>query len=146
MKTNTRIAFAALLSAAGAVLTAFAAEFNGGPTEAPVDPAAPAEPPATTKKPRKNSATTAPAETAPETAAEPEPEEKKEEPAPTVDNPKYEEHRKLIAPLVQGEESTAELRAQVKEIVKKYSPDGGLKVMPVKHHAAFEKDIAALSY
>lgn len=141
MKPNTKIAFAALLSAAGAVLTAFAAEFNGGPTEAPVDPAAPAEPPKE-KKSRKNSATTAPAET----AAEPEPEEKKEEPAPTVDNPKYEEHRKLIAPLVQGEESTAELRAQVKEIVKKYSPDGGLKVMPVKHHAAFEKDIAALSY
>lgn len=146
MKPNTRIAIAGLLSAAGHVLNAFASEL--GDEEVPTSPGTP-------KKTRGKAAAAAepekPVETPAETAVEPEPEKPTETPAPTVPagditNPKYQEHRALINPLVTGDQSTAELRAEVKKIVEKYSPNGGLKVMAEKHHAAFEKDIAALSY
>lgn len=148
MKNSTRIAIAGLLSAAGSVLTAFASEFSG---EAPAssESAAAPEAPKTTK-PKKEKTTPAPAQ--PETPAEqdtPVTPAAEKLAAPEVTNPKYEEHRALIAPLVQGEDSTAELRQQVKDLIKKYDPDNtphSLKTMPTKNHAAFEKDIAALGY
>lgn len=146
MKNTTKVAIVGLLSAAGSLLNAFALEFAGDALEA-ANPETPAP-----KRGKK--ATTAvvetPAEPTPEpTAAEPaQPAETPATPAPAGDitNPKYQEHRALINPLVTGDQSTAELRAEVKKIVEKYSPNGGLKVMAEKHHAAFEKDIAALSY
>lgn len=149
MKPNTRIAIAGLLSAAGSLLNAFAAEFGEGVSET----STPAEPPKT-RKPRGAAAekpVDPPAETTTTEAAAAEPEKPAETPAATapagdITNPKYEEHRALIMPLVKGDQSTAELRAEVKKIVEKYSPHGGLKVMADKNHAAFEKDIAALSY
>lgn len=125
MKQTTKIAVAGLLSAAGAVLSAFAAEFNGGEAEPAAETPAPKK---TTKK------TPTPAAATEEKPAETE--EKKEE---TVGKT-YEELRALIEPLVkagQGED--------VKKIIAKYS-EAGLKGMESKNHAAFEKDIAALSY
>lgn len=143
MKPNTRIAIAHLLAAGGSLLNAFATEFGG--EDAPATPEAP-------KRGKKAAAAVVetPAEPAAEAAAVA-PDKPVETPAPTVPagditNPKYQEHRALINPLVTGDQSTAELRAEVKKIVEKYSPNGGLKVMAEKHHAAFEKDIAALSY
>lgn len=130
MKTTTKIAIASLLSAAGAVLNAFASEYGGGETpEAAATPEGPK-----TRKPRTPAA--APA------AAEPEDVQatlqrnaEAEETGKT-----YDELRALIAPIVkdgQGEE--------VKKVIAKYS-ETGLKGMEAKHHAAFEKDIQALSY
>jgi hypothetical protein len=132
MKPSTKIAIASLLSAAGAVLSALAAEYSGDIPETP-EPETPAP-----KKPRGGKAVagaagpTEPA-TATETVAEP-------AAAAEGEGKSYEELRALIAPLVkdgQGEE--------VKKIIAKYS-DSGLKGMEAKHQAAFEKDIAALSY
>lgn len=145
MKPTTRIAIAGLLSAAGHVLNAFASEL--GDEEVPTSPGTP-------KKTRGKAAAAAEPEKPVETPAEPAAEAAAvapETPAATVPagditNPKYQEHRALINPLVTGDQSTAELRAEVKKIVEKYSPNGGLKVMAEKHHAPFEKDIAALSY
>lgn len=134
MNKNTKIALAGLLSAAGSLLNAFAAEFGEGVSET----STPAEPPKT-RKPR-GAAAEKPAETAPpaettttETAAV-------EEPATTGEGKTYEELRALIEPLVkagQGED--------VKKVIAKYSQTG-LKGMEAKHHSAFEKDIAALAY
>jgi hypothetical protein len=132
MKSNTRIAIAGLLSAAGAVLNAFAAEFNG--TEP--DSAAPAETP---KKTRGKAAAAPVAETPAEPAAPAEPTAPAEE---TTEGKSYEDLKALIAPLVKegkGEE--------VKKVIKKYAGEGGsLKTLEAKHHASFEKDIAALAY
>lgn len=153
MKTTTRIAIASLLSAAGSLLNAFASEFGEGVSE--TSTAATPEAPKRGRKPAAATVVeTVPTETGLTAQAEPAavaPEKPTETPATTVPagditNPKYQEHRALINPLVTGDQSTAELRAEVKKIVEKYSPNGGLKVMAEKHHAAFEKDIAALSY
>lgn len=125
MKPSTKAAIAGLLSAAGAALSALATEF-GEPTET-TEPVTPR-----TRKPRGNSASAPPAEPEPE----PQPEPEAEKPAGKT----YEELRALIEPLVKegrGEE--------VKKVISKYSA-GGLKTMEAKHHVAFEKDIAALSY
>lgn len=135
MKSNTKIAIAALLSAAGSLLNAFAVEFgnsaSAGATEAATAPETPSP-----KKGKKASASTV--ETPPEPAAEP----PVEEPATTGEGKTYEELRALIAQPVkdgQGEE--------VKKIIKKYAGEGGsLKTLDAKHHAAFEKDIQALTY
>lgn len=139
MKPNTRIAIAHLLAAGGSLLNAFATEFGG--EDAPATPEAP-------KRGKKAAAAVAetPAEPTPDPAAVAPETPAATVPAGDITNPKYQEHRALINPLVTGDQSTAELRAEVKKIVEKYSPNGGLKVMAEKHHAAFEKDIAALSY
>jgi hypothetical protein len=131
MKNTTKVAIAGLLSAAGAVLNAFATEFGG--SEAQPEAEAP-------KGKRGKTAAAAPtvetpATAAPETTAEP-------EAAAEGEGKTYDELRALIAPVVKdghGEE--------VKKIIKKYAGEGGsLKTLEAKHHAAFEKDIAALSY
>lgn len=137
MKQTTKIAIAGLLSAAGAVFTAFAAEFTGATPETP-DPETPAPKKAAKEK---KPAPAAPAEPHAGAAAS---EAQAEQPEPTSEGKTYEELRALIAPLVkdgQGEE--------VKKVIAKYDPDSNppsLKTMPAKNHAAFEKDIAALSY
>lgn len=128
MKPNTRIAIAALLSAAGAALTAFASEFGGDEKpDATPEPPAPAKAP---KKAKKEEPAPAPAETPgePETGGE------------ATGGKTYEELRALIKPLVEGGQG-----AEVKAVIAKYSATG-LKDMEAKHHAAFEKDIAALGY
>lgn len=146
MKPSTRIAIAGLLSAAGALLTSFASEFGDPSEPAPVTPE-----PTTKPKKEKKAAAAAPADPTPETPetpAEPEP-EKPAAPTPPADgisNPHYAKHRAMIEPYTTAEDATAETRSQVKEIIKKYSPNGGLKVMDAKHAAAFEKDMAALAY
>jgi hypothetical protein len=130
MKNTTKVAIGGLLSAAGAVLNAFAAEFGGGEVQPE------AEAPKRGKKTTPAPVVETPVNPAPaETAAEPE--------TPAEGEGKtYDELRALIAPVVkdgQGEE--------VKKIIKKYAGEGGsLKTLEAKHHAAFEKDIAALSY
>jgi hypothetical protein len=133
MKNTTKVAIAGLLSAAGAVLNALAAEYSGGE----------AQPEAEAPKVKRGKATAAAAttpaaetaETATDVAAEP-------EAAAEGEGKTYDELRALIAPVVkdgQGQE--------VKKIIKKYAGEGGsLKTLEAKHHAAFEKDIAALSY
>jgi hypothetical protein len=131
MKNTTKVAIAGLLSAAGAVLNAFAAEYSGSDVSHPE-----AEPPKRGKKTTPPPVVETPATPAPtEAAAEP-------EAAADGEGKTYDELRALIAPVVkdgQGEE--------VKKIIKKYAGEGGsLKTLEAKHHAAFEKDIAALSY
>lgn len=129
MKSSTRTAIAGLLNAAGAALSALATEF-GESTETP-EPA-----PTRTRKPRGGNSTTPPPTPEPEAETPaPDPEPEAEKPGKT-----YEELRALIEPFVKegrGEE--------VKKVISKYSA-GGLKTMEAKHHAAFEKDLAALSY
>jgi hypothetical protein len=131
MKNTTKVAIAGLLSAAGAVLNAFAAEYSGGEAQ----PEAEAPKRGTRKAAAAAPAVETPATPAPEPAAEP-------EAAAEGEGKTYDELRALIAPVVkdgQGEE--------VKKIIKKYAGEGGsLKTLEAKHHAAFEKDIAALSY
>ncbi len=150
MKPTTRIAIAGLLSAAGSVLTAFAAEFSGATPQETSDtpePSSPAEAP-TTPKPKKPKA---PVREVVETPAEPV-EEKPADPAPaapaapagTVTNPDYDRMKKLIEPIVTGD--SEELKKQLKAIILKYSPNGGLKTMEAKNHAAFERDLDGLSY
>lgn len=128
MKPSTRQAIANLLSA-------LAIEFGAStpePTAAQPEAAATPEP-AKTKKTK--AAAAAPAEPAtPETPAEPAAE------ATTQEGKSYDDLRAIIEPFVKegrGEE--------VKKIIAKYSA-GGLKTMEAKHHASFEKDIAALGY
>lgn len=133
MKNTTKIALAGLLSAAGSLLNALAAEYSGGPSETSDSPSAPAEAP---KKTRGKAAPTAekPVEPAAETPAEP-----AEEPA--AEGKTYEELRALIEPLVKGGQGE-----DVKKVISKYGAN--LKEVSTKPqtHAAFEKDLAALSY
>lgn len=133
MKPNTKIAIAGLLSAASAVLAAFAAEFNGEPAEATTNtPEAPK-----TRKPR--AAKTEEPAAAEAAAAEPEP--ATEKPAETSPEGKtYKDMQDLIRPLVT---QSAEMGAEVKKIIAKYS-ETGLKGMDPKDYPAFEKDIAVL--
>jgi len=146
MKLSTRIAIAGLLSSAGAVLTALAAEFNTGgaaPDSSPAEPATPADAPA--PKPKKTKAVPV-VETPAEPAAEPEKtEEKPAEPeTPVTGGKSYEELKALIEPLVKGGQG-----AEVKKLIAKYDPESSpssIKTMPAKNHAAFEKDIEALGY
>ncbi len=142
MKSTTRIAIAALLHSAGQVLTALAADFSG---EAPSEAATPEQP--AEEKPKRGR------KPAPPAAAEPAPVETPAEPAPATPEPaasaanalpseeEYQKLRALIDPLVKAGQG-----ADVKKTIAKYSPEGGLRTMDPKHHAAFEKDIAALSY
>jgi hypothetical protein len=132
MKNTTKVAIAGLLSAAGAVLNALAAEYSGGE----VQPEAEA--------PKRGTRKAAAAAPDPEKPITPAPAETVAEPEALAEGggKTYDELRALIAPVVkdgQGEE--------VKKIIKKYAGEGGsLKTLEAKHHAAFEKDIAALSY
>jgi hypothetical protein len=140
MKNTTKVAIAGLLSAAGAVLNAFATEFG---SEAQPETAPAETPKRGTRKTGTAAALSAPFGNA-ETPATPAPAEAAAEPeaAAEGEGKTYDELRALIAPVVkdgQGEE--------VKKIIKKYAGEGGLlKTLEAKHHAAFEKDIAALSY
>lgn len=125
MQKTTKHAIAGLLSAAGAVLTALAAELGVETTETTTTPETP-------KRRGRPPTTPAPAETAPPAATEPEP--------AANTGKSYEELRAMIEPFVKegrGEE--------VKKIIAKYS-SGGLKTMEAKHHADFEKDLAGLNY
>jgi outer membrane biosynthesis protein TonB len=156
MKPTTRIAIAGLLSSAGAVLTALAAEFGGAlpPEGAPSEPTT-AEPPAPAKPKKQKAAPVVeekPAEPAAETEKPAEPaaetektEEKPAEPeAPVTGGKTYEELKALIEPLVKGGQG-----AEVKKLIAKYDPESSpssIKTMPAKNHAAFEKDIEALGY
>lgn len=139
MNNTTKLSIAALLSAAGAVLNAFAGELAGEEitqtikqTDTPVDP--PTKP---KKAPKAEKPAEKPADPAPtETAAE--------ELAATEGGKTYDELKEIIRPLVESGEGL-----QVKAIIKKYDPESNppsLKTMPAKNHAAFEKDIQALTY
>lgn len=132
MKQSTKIAIAGLLSAAGSLLNAFAAEFGEGVSETS-SPETPA--------PKRGKKAAAPAATT-EPPADPvvEPPAVPEEPATTGEGKTYEELRALIEPLVKGGQGE-----EVKKVIAKYS-QSGLKGMEAKHHASFEKDIQALSY
>lgn len=142
MKPTIKLAIAQLLASAGAVLSAFAVEMGGSANE-------PAEPQTSTPEPQpekvKRGRTAKPQ---PEPAQEPQPEPaaQPETPAPgsadegeTPQGKTYEELRALIEPLVKGGQG-----AEVKKIIAKYGTT--LKDMPPQHHAAFEKDLATLSY
>lgn len=129
MNNNTRIALAGLLSATGAFINAFAAEIIGNGLPETTD--RPAETPAA--KPKKAPKAEKPAEkpAEPETAAE----------EPAAEGKSYEELRALIEPLVKGGQGE-----DVKKVIAKYGEN--LKDIATKPgtHAAFEKDLAALSY
>lgn len=130
MKQTTRITIANLLTAAGAVLTALATEFGGTTTTEET----PTETPAA--KPKKTPKVAA---AAAEKPAEPEPGEiSQEEPA---GGKSYEDLRAMIEPLVKGGQGE-----DVKKVIAKYGAN--LKDIATKPetHAAFEKDLAALSY
>lgn len=138
MKQSTKVTIAALLSAAGAVLNAFATELgNGSEAEAPAT-AIPVEKP---KKAKKEVAPAAekPAEPAPAPAEEP------AAPAAAEDEgtPKsYEELRAMIKPLVEGGQG-----ADVKKVIAKYGTDlKDVSTKGAKVHADFERDLAALTY
>lgn len=137
MKNTTKIALAGLLSAAGSLLNALAAEYGGADSPQRTDTPEPGTPAEAPKKTRgKAAAPTAekPAEPAAETPAEP-----SEEPA--AEGKSYEELRALIEPLVKGGQGE-----DVKKVIAKYGAN--LKEVSTKPqtHAAFEKDLAALSY
>lgn len=131
MKQTTRIAIAGLLSATASVLSCFADEFGGTatPTETNPTPEAP-------KKGKKAAAAAAAEEKPAETPAEP-----AEEP---TGGKTYDELRAIIEPIVKDGKGP-----EVKKVIGKYAPGGGglkeLEKTP-QHHAAFEKDIAALAY
>lgn len=137
MKPTTKLAIAQLLASAGAVLSALAAEFGA---EAPATPEAAAQPEAPAK-PKKTKEKPAQAAPTPQPEPETEPEQTAEEPQV---GKTYEELKALIQPLVEdgrGEE--------VKKLIKQYDPEStppSIKTMPAKNHAAFEKDITALTY
>lgn len=127
MKQTTKVAITGLLSAAASVLTALAAEFGNGAEEATTTTAEPA------KRGRKPAAAAPIQEPAPAETVQPDPAE------PEVTGKTYEELRALIKPLVEGGQG-----AEVKQVIQKYA--ASLKEIQPKDHAAFEKDIAALSY
>lgn len=132
MKNTTKIALAGLLSAAGSLLNALAAEYSGA--DAPESTAAPVAPdPAKPKKAPK-------AEKPAEKPADPAPTEETTE-ASAEGGKSYEELRALIEPLVKGGQGE-----DVKKVIAKYGAN--LKEVSTKPqtHAAFEKDLAALSY
>lgn len=138
MKPTTRIALANLLSAAGSLIDAFAAEV-GGPDSIQGEvtgqqPEAPAP-----KKTRGKAAAAAPAAEKP---ADPAPAETAAEETKTEGVKTYDELRAMIEPLVKAGQGP-----DVKTVIAKYA-EGGLKELATKpeHHAAFEKDLAALSY
>lgn len=128
MKQTTKVAITGLLSAAASVLTALAAEFGNSAEEATTTTAEPAS-----KRGRKAAAAAPAQEPAPAETAQPDPAE------PEVTGKTYEELRALIKPLVEGGQG-----AEVKQVIQKYA--ASLKEIQPKDHAAFEKDIAALSY
>lgn len=137
MKPSTKIAIASLLAALGDAFKAFAAELTGAtPPDAPETPQP--ETPKTTRKPKAEKP--APVVETTTTATEAAAEEAAEE-TPTGNGKTYEDMRALIEPLVKNGQG-----ADVKKIIAKYSPEGGLKAMDAKHYAAFEKDLAAIEY
>ncbi len=143
MKTNTRIAIAALLSAAGAALNAFAAELNGSGGEA--QPTASPETPAAEKPVKAPKAPKAPKETVqPETPVTPAEPETPAEPAEEATGKTYEELKAAIEPIIKAGQG-----AEVKKLIAKYDPDAAtpsIRTMPAKNHEAFLKDLAPLSY
>lgn len=133
MKPTTKVAIAGLLSAAGAVLSALAAEYSGATCPETVAPVAP-DPAKPKKTPKAEKPVEKPADPAPGEISQ-------EEPAAETEGKSYEELRASIEPLVkagQGED--------VKKVIAKYGAN--LKEIATKPgtHAAFEKDLAALSY
>ena len=139
MKQTTKVALAALLQAAGSLIGAFAGELSG--TAEPEAAAAP-EPPKPAKAPKEKKADK-PAEKAPEAEApaeEPKPEMSKEEKDAIV-----KKLRAIIEPAVHAAQGD-----EVKKLINKYVGKEDSKLpelaeMPDKH-AAFEKDIKALTY
>lgn len=132
MKQTTRIAIAALLHSAGSVLTALAAEFNGGDDKPQETAATPEE-----EKPKRGrkAAAAAQPETPAESAALAQPE------TPAVTGKTYEELKAIIKPVVEAGQG-----AEVKAVIAKFAEN--LKALEGKpeHHEAFEKEIAALVY
>jgi hypothetical protein len=138
MKNTTKVAIAGLLSAAGAVLNAFATEFGNAPSGGgEAQPEAEAPKAKRTKPAAPAPTVETPAAAAPEAAPQP-------EAAAEGEGKTYDELRALIAPIVkQG----AEQGEEVKKIIRKYAGENGtLRTLEARHHAAFEKDIQALSY
>lgn len=134
MKPTTKVAIAGLLSAAGAVLSALAAEYSGATCPETVAPVAP-DPAKPKKTPKAEKPAEKPADPEPEPETPAAPEDKQE------GGKSYEELRASIEPLVkagQGED--------VKKVIAKYGVN--LREIATKPgtHAAFEKDLAALSY
>jgi len=129
MKTAL-LAISAALIGAGQGLQSFA---NGEDApEAAAPPAAASD----TEAPKRGRGRPPGGSAAPAKSAEQAPEAPAEDDAAA----RFEANRALIKPLVddsQGED--------VKKVIAKYSKDG-LKALPLEHQAAFEKDLAALSY
>jgi len=138
MKPTTLLAIAAVLSAFAEELKSWAGTAPTSATPAPAeDNGTETEAPAPKKRGRPAAAPVAPTEPEAEAPAAPAP---VATPAPAAPTGKtYEELRDLIKPLV--EEGRGE---EVKKVISKYG--SSLKEIDAKHHAAFEKDIAALSY
>jgi len=129
MSKITFLAVAAALIGAGEGLANFAngAEDPNDPNPAPTPPTGDGEAP-TKRRGRPPGAASKPAEQ--ETPA-----------APAEDDAaRFERNRGLIKPLVENQQGE-----ELKKVIAKYSKDG-LKNLPSEHQAAFEKDVAALSY
>lgn len=128
---NALIAIAAAATALAAAATALVSGANPAPSST-----SEAEPPQeeatapTRRRGRPPGSTTAPAETKPEPAAEPEAEKPV---GKTLD-----ELRALIEPLVKSGQGD-----EVKKVISKYAPK--LSEIEAKDHAAFAKDIEALN-
>lgn len=135
MKQTTRNTIAQLLTAAGAVLGSLAVELLGDESTPTTTETAPKA----TKPKKEKAAAAAPAEPAPAAPAETAQPETPAEAESTEGGKTYEELRALIKPLVEGGQG-----AEVKQVIAKYG--ASLKDIPAKHHAAFEKDLAALGY
>lgn len=132
MKPTTRIAIAQLLSAAGSVLTAFAAEFNGSEAEAGT-----ATPEGVTPDPAKKRGRRA-AATATDTAGEATGATAVETPAePAAPTKTYEDMKAVIKPFVDAGRGL-----EVKATIAKFAPS--LREMDPQHYAAFEAAMAAL--
>lgn len=135
MKPSTRLTIAGLLSAAGAFLSALANEFSSEAPASAEAAAAPTPEPAALKAKKTKAEKPAPEPEKVEEPATPAQPESAEEPT----GKSYEELRALIKPLVEGGQG-----AEVKAVIGKYA--ASLKEIQPKDHAAFEKDLAALSY
>ncbi len=140
MKKDTLLAIAAVGTAFAEALTALANEQDGG-----CEVAAPAS---TDTKPKRGKAPATP-------EPEPEPTKKEEKAKASAGGKTYEELQKIIEPFVKGTWATPPVPrgTEVKAIIQKFKPADhgdqpfGLKDLAslTQHHAAFEKEIAALS-
>lgn len=143
MNNNTRIALAGLLSATGAFINALAAEFGNSPSGGGVTPEAAqgVDPTPGAAKPKKTPKAEKPAEKPAETHAAAAASEETAEQAEKTKAKTYEELKAMIEPLVKNAQGP-----DVKKVIAKYAVNLQELATKPEHHAAFETDLAALSY